>query len=46
MTNEELDEHKNSTRKELRNDVLRDAKAPKRGADVFGGDETVKATGS
>ena len=46
LTNEELDEHKNSTRKEIRNDVLRDVKAPKRGADVFGGDETVKVTGS
>ena len=46
LTNEDLDEHKNSTRKELRTEVLRDVKAPKRGADVFGGDETVKASGS
>ena len=47
MTNEELDEHKSSTRKELRADVLKkDVKAPKRLGDVFGGDETAKATGS
>ena len=46
LATEDLDEHKNSTRKELRTEVLRDVKVPKRGADVFGGDETVKASGS
>ena len=47
LTNEDLDEHKNSTRKELRTDVLKkDVKAPKRLGEVFGGDETAKATGS